>query len=85
MVPLTLWLCKKLIISTQKIKLVLWHCEQMSDGRWIFSHRSDNYANFLPLWIQVLTASIPKEIEHLESLLNNFASGGGTDTGAALS
>ncbi|KAH0783112.1 hypothetical protein KY290_002710 [Solanum tuberosum] len=31
---------------------------------------------------EVLTASIPKEIKHLESLLNNFANGRGTDTGA---
>ncbi|KAH0726941.1 hypothetical protein KY284_002806 [Solanum tuberosum] len=34
---------------------------------------------------EVLTASIPKEIKHLESLLNNFANGRGTDTGAAHS
>ncbi|CAN4110936.1 unnamed protein product [Withania somnifera] len=34
---------------------------------------------------EVLTASIPKEIKHLESLLNNFGSGRGIDTRAALS
>ncbi|KAK4339754.1 hypothetical protein RND71_041216 [Anisodus tanguticus] len=34
---------------------------------------------------QVLTASIPKEIKHLESLLNNFGSGSGMESRAALS